>query len=46
LTIDGPGQLGDALAGQLARVLGEDGGNTADGRSVAQARWRAGHWQE
>lgn len=44
LTIDEPGQLGDALAGQLARVLGED----VDGgwRVAAAARRLNGYWNE
>lgn len=44
LTIDEPGQLGDALAGQLARVLGED--VDAGGRPAAAARRRNGCWIE
>lgn len=40
LTIEGPKQLADALARQLARVLDEDGSGESRGRSVARAPWR------
>jgi cobaltochelatase CobT len=41
LVIDDPGQLGDALAGQLARVLGEDTGSLP-ARAMPRAAHRRG----
>lgn len=40
LTIERPRQLGDALARQLARVLGEDENGAGFGAGMVRARWQ------
>lgn len=46
VTIDEPGQLGDALARQLVHVLDEGATDPGCARSVAVARWRASRLRE